>query len=445
MRRVRSFPRFFSFPKVIDLFTPLLFIYFLTLHADYLHIHVGGHVRLNNLLAFGLVILLMIRLRGNFFKIERRILIALLLIIASILVSLAFSPHMKRCTLHGAWFFFTLLCYFWMPYQLLDKFSCDKVLKLYFLSFGVVGVYAICQLFTCPLFTDPTCTQHLGVLGRPSALCYEPSYYVLYMTPFVFLQTLLYFGKDPAVSGKKIVFLFVCYFVSMVTGSLFACIFFVIFTAFFRAYRHRLLSFSLKLLIVLLPILVFGGAVVWNTFLKHGLNIAKHPSVQERWINSKHCMTLFMQRPVIGYGLGGVPPERVEQGLYLAKYDELEIDNWNKVAEPSNIATEVLSSLGLVGACTFVVLFAAYATSHFRKRRVLCMKEDPETKRLVLWYDAFFISTIIMLLTWQFSQALMRPYCWTHFAFAAAFLRTTQPFGRSPYQEVSTQTLCKAV
>jgi len=425
-------PKLFRLPKVIDLFTPLLFLYFVTLHADRLSFQVGGTVRFNNLLALALIVILTLRLRKEFFRIERWLFWSFALIIFSILLSLVCSPHWKNCVLYLFWFGFVFLCYFWMPYQLFAKLDRQKVLKLYFASFFVVGFYAFCQLFTAPL-GDPFVGQWIipACMGRPNAFSYEPSYYVLYMTPFVFHQTLLYIARDKSVSGRRLLFINFFYLVSTSTSAICSYLIFIFLTLFYRQYHKKLWSLVVKLAIGMLPIFMIGGAIAISLFLKN-LDLKKHHSISERWEGIWDCYTLFKQRPIIGYGLGGVAHERVAQGLYLEKYNSPTGEVFWKAAEPTNLGTEILASLGLIGTAAFAILIFLFTRCYF-KRRSSC------------WDDAFFISVLVMLVTWQFNQSLMRPYTWTYFAFACAFLRTNLQSQQVPLVTESAQIQDKAL
>lgn len=429
MIKTLAIPRILRLPKVVDLFTPLLFLYFVTLHADWLNIQLAGTVRFNNLLAMAMLFVWMLRLRFDFFRLEKWVIVSVLTILASVFLSLLFTPHSRRCILHMFWLCWTLLCYFWLPYQLMKKADQRLLLKLYFASFLMVGFYAICQLVTGPL-GDPYVSQFIKpYIGRPSALCYETSYYVLYMTPFVFHQTVLYLGRDSSVSGRRLSLIYFLYLCTVSAGALMSFFVFFPIVLLYRRFRVRALILILKLGIALSLLVLLGGGTIKNFLLKKS-DSGSHHSVSERMANAEYCLTLFKQRPLLGYGLGGVAPERMEQGMLLDKFQGLGITDC-KYAEPSNIATEILSSLGIVGVFAFSLMICLYIVQHFKMRKSL-------------QHDAFFVSVLVMLVTWQFSQSLMRTYCWTHFAIAAAFLRTTPLFGLSQQPEASSQTQDRA-
>lgn len=416
----------FVLPRVVDLFTPLLFLYFVTLHADRLNFQLGGSVRFNNLLAMALLIILTLRLRKEFFRIEKWIALWLGVLVASILLSMLLSPHFKRCFLHMIWFVWTILSYLWLPYQCMAKLDPKKVLQLYLSSFLVVGIYAICQLFTGPL-GDPFVTQWIPPgMGRPNAMNYEPSYYVLYMCPFVILQTVLYLGKEGSVSGKRLFLIYVLYLCSASASALFSFFVFFIMVLFFQRYRLPALKLAFKLSLAMVPVFLIGGSLALNYFLKN-MAFREHNSVDERWSGMEDCLKLFKQRPFVGFGLGGVPPERVKQKLYYIRQQQIGSCTL-KEAECNNLGSEILASLGLIGAAAFALMIGLYGRHYFLKRRGT-------------WDDGFFIATMVMIVTWQINQTLMRPYCWTFFAIALAYLQTKQPSLQSPKEAVGVESL----
>ena len=421
------FPRFISFPKVVDLFTPLLFLYFVTLHADQLNFQFGGTIRFNNLLALGLLIVLMVRLRKDLFKIDKWLTISLSAIIFSVLISMFFTPYFHRCLLFACWFFWTLLCYFWLPYQMVIKLDSKRILHLYFTSFLVVGAYGFSQLITGPL-GDPFVGQYItSFIGRPNAFSYEPSYYVLYMTPFVIYQTCLFLNGDKAVSGKRMCIIYLFYLSSMSAGAIASLMVFFSMILFHKKMRKNAALFLFKIAIALSPLFILMPSVAMNFLLKNG-QLNAHFSATDRINGMLDCLALFKKRPLIGYGLGAVAPVRVHQESFQEKYNVPEGANLLKAAEPTNISSEVLASLGLVGGAAFCLMILVFVITYIKNRKNYK-------------HDALLIAFFVMLINWQFNQSLMRPYCWTFFAIAAALLKTNLQSGLSPSQEESGQML----
>ena len=429
--RTFTLPHLLSLPRTTDLFIPFFFLYLVTLHADQLSMHVGSYaLRFNNFLALALAILVALRFRSRFFKVDSSLALALLALLFSVVISMGFSPSFKRCFLYLVQFCFTMVAYFWLPYQLLTSWRDNRLYRYYWLSFVVVGTYAFLQLFTYR-FGDPFVTQVLpGGFGRPSAFNYEPSYYVLYMTPFIVYETLLYIAKETTTSLKRLALYTLFYFASASASAVLSYTIFLGLTLGYRRYRRSLMAFLLKFSLLFIPLILFGGAFAAHYYLRAFTGV-KSDSGHERWEGVKHGIELFKKRPLLGYGLGGVPRAKIEQGLLYSDHRELAMHKEDlKIAESTNVATEVLSSLGILGAFAIIAIIASYCVAYLKYRR---SAED----------DALFLSVIVMLITWQINQSILRPYCWFHLAVACAHLQTMRQSQQCPLPKDETGTLDK--
>ncbi|MFN0065876.1 MAG: O-antigen ligase family protein, partial [Chlamydiales bacterium] len=353
--------------QLADIFAPLVFLYFCTIHADQLSLRLATHtIRLNNLLALGMLLLMVLRYHKQLWQIDRWIVVALLFIIFSLCISFLFSPYKLRCCVFLGWFGFTFFCYFLLPYQLVCCWGAKRVGLFYFASFIVVGLFAFLQLLLsfCHLPT-PFVSQYISShICRPNAFCYEPSYYALYMTPFVMMVNVYYLAKRAPLS--LVLFANFLYFLSTSTSTVFAYLVFFLVIPFF--YRERLLRFFLGFLAIGTVCALPMMRVAKSYFLKFFYQGIKHGSFVIRWEGIVDCWRLFLQRPWIGVGFGGVSPQRYYSWLATHEHKEYmdEVTSsigWIKYFEPTNIALEVLASLGVVG----MVVMGFFVVSYFRK------------------------------------------------------------------------------
>ncbi|NGX59033.1 MAG: hypothetical protein KR126chlam3_00177 [Chlamydiae bacterium] len=436
-------PKLFSFskPKVFDVLDPFLFLYFFTLHADQLNLTLHSYtIRFNNLLALFLILALLLRFKEKLISFDRKLVLGLLAVACSLFISFYYSPYRSRCFYFCGWFGLTILCYFVLPYLLLLHLNTRKIIKLYLFSFMLVGLYGCAQLlFSFIGFLDPFCGQFIvmGKIVRPNAFTYEPSYYALYMTPFVIMANLHYLlrkGHDffifKSLNLSHLLLINFFYFVSCSTGALFA---FIIFFCLLLALRigslkkkvlkyASLFSLSSILLALLLP------AFSKTYFLKFfTLKFFLHHSFHERWCQIYNCFKIFIHHPLKGVGLGGVPvylSERCVNGdpgymfTLVQERAALSATNPVKYFEPSNITTEIIASLGLLGILAFSYLIGYFVRS---ARQALRSKNLNQTQKH--WILLFFISTLVTLMVWQFSQGLFRIYIWTHLGLFFAFLK----------------------
>lgn len=419
-------------PKRLDLINPLLFAYFFTLHADQLNLVLRGFsFRLNNAIALLLLIGLLIRFRHLPFRIHRGLVAGVGLVGLSILLSFVCSPYPKRCFFFLVFYAFTALCYVFLPYLLVKHFGIKRVLNLYCLSFVVVGAYALEQAIASVVgVVDPFAHQMIREhLVRPNAFAFEPSYYALYMAIFVMMANFHFIGafKNPTLSLKQIVLINALLLISTATTAAFAYfVFFFVALAAARnqllpGFKKRLLRFAFTCGLISMLLFLICPLLVKEFFLKFFFSgFMAHHSFFERWVGIENAWKIFLDHPWVGVGLGGVPPYLLDAWLsnnghytYLVAHmlNSQDVPNALKLFEPTNVCTEVLASLGLVGLCAFSMLIVALMK--------MGKKAIPLNPPLAI---NLLVSTVVMLIVLQFNQGLLRTYVWTHFALVFACL-----------------------
>ena len=410
-----------------NFFAWMLFLFFVTLHADQLNVVFGGYtVRLNNLIAFGLMLLVLMSLRGHILSINKWLAFPLLLITLSMMCSLILSPYKERCGLYLGWYGLTVLCYVLLPYWIMKFWDADKVFSLYQASFLCVGCYALLQLLLSFVgICDPFATQSLsGDIVRPNAFCFEPSFYALYMTPFVFFYNMRWLCQGShnrlGIFGVNILYL-----ISTSTATFFA------YGAFFllllmipgvisRRKVFKFISIFCGCALVLSLLFPFLVKHFFLKFFFHGF--MTHHSFYERWIGIENGWNIFIQHPLFGVGLGGYPPYLMDAYLrsdttfsFIGMHALIgEVLNPVKMFEAMNVFTELLASLGIVGLCAFGSLL--YGLFVQVKRTV-----ESEKRTAYCW----LVSMIVTLIVLQFNQGIFRTYIWVHLALLYAYLEKT--------------------
>lgn len=432
------------------MFDSLLFLYFFTLHADQLNITLGGFsLRLNNLLALTLLFLFVSRYQEKLWRIDRKLFIAFLMLTASITISFFLSPYKKRCCFFLGWYGFTVLMYFLLPYLLIRYYDYKKVISLYLVSFFCVGLYALFQLLISLVgLKEPFASQFVsGAIVRPNAFAYEPSFYALYMTPFIVMvnyhfladreQPFFMFGK---LTYPKILFIDFLYFVSTSTSTFFAFAIFCMSLVFFAQVRRHLLKFCIAFTCLFFLLGIASPFIMRTFFLKFFFSgFMSHHSFYERWTGIENAWKIFQSHPYFGIGLGAYPPYLYDAFLtgnaYLNLRDTLvfsEALKPLKYFEPTNVFTEILASVGMIGALSFIgVLFV------FIARVKQAIKIDRTMGCSLL------LSVIVMIIVLQINQGVFRTYVWAHLAFAFALVEkivhdTTPLFVQDPSQEGET-------
>lgn len=420
------------------MFDSLLFLYFVTLHADQLSVPIGGFsIRLNNLIALTIFILFFVRLRHKLFRIDKTLCIALLILTASLSISFLLSPYKSRCLFFLAWYSFVTFTYFLLPYFLMRYYNSKKVFSLYLASFLVVGAYALLQLiFSLVGFNDPFAKQFIiGAISRPNALSYEPSFYALYMTPFVVMINFHYL-LDPnrpfflfsKIDLKWVILVNFLFFISTATSALFAFGIMCLALTFYM-WNHRLENFAtrfIKYLFALTALFALAGLafpfLMRQFFLKFFFEgFMDHHSFFERWVGIENAWRIFCERPYFGVGLGGYPNRLFDaylsesSGFTFIQSSILVADAPNplKCFEAMNVLTETLASVGLVGGLAFCV-FVFVILWRAKKAAIV----DP-TRGYTL-----FLSVLVMIIALQFNQGLFRTYVWVHLSLSFALAQT---------------------
>jgi hypothetical protein len=422
----------------------LLFLYFFTLHADQFNWVVSSFTfRVNNLCALALCLAFFMICRHSLFLFHKPLLWGIALFSTSLFVSFLFSPYKARCFFFMGWYGFTMLCYFFLPYLAMFVLNTKKFLFLYFLSFLLVGLVAPLQLVLSALGISFFAEQYIDSrLVRPNAFAYEPSFFALYMTPFMILLNLHFmlqkqrnFYLFKTVSWKKIIFVNGLFLASTATTTLFTYLIFFLFLFFltiapgWKDMRPLLKSAVKKIL--LFSIVLFGGLFFLfpNLSKKFYLKFffqgfASHHSFFERWVGIINSWKIFLEHPLVGIGIGGIPPYLCEAWLrndstfIFLKQAELvnHYEQFIKLFEPSNVFTEVLASLGIFGLLALSFLMYGYIQTV-----VQAMKKFRHDEGKKIWIGLFFISVCVMLIVLQFNQGFFRTYIWAHCAIAYAF------------------------
>lgn len=423
-----------------NMFFVFLFVYFLTVPAELLHIKISlFKLRINHILALWLFSTLLFSQRLRIA--DRKLFIGFLVLLSSLLLSAIQGVYPYRSFGYALVALVTYVIYFLLPLNLMLLFDSEKILKVYFTSFLAVGMHAALQLLLSGIgIIDPFVTQYVhSGLARGQAMTYEPSFYALYAIPFVvyanvkhLLECRWNFSSVFTIIGINILLL-----MSTSTGAFFSYFVFCC-ISFFISYLPSLgiiaqgLRRNLSVFIGVFTVafcaigLVFKNIFI-NTFYKFFvIGFFSHWSFLDRWKGIVEAWNLFCQFPVFGLGLGGVGYYRCmhaykeeQSQLYVPSLDLLE------PFDPTNMFTETLASLGLYGLLAFSYFgWTIYKiVSKLLRNPSVSLKEKQTTV-------AFLISIIVMLVCLQFNQGIFRSYIWTHIGiFVGYCLKTTVNVG----------------
>lgn len=291
-----------------------------------------------------------------------------------------------------------------------------------------MGLYAVFQWVISYLgFIDPFISQFVGsdgLIARPNAFAYEPSFYVLCIVPFVSLIFFSYItdykNQDMGcLFLKKNCFLFLIsnffLLISMTTSSLLFYLFFFVCLCLFSLFRLFFCwkKFMTKTIGFFMSLVIFFKMLPYDIkffFLKFFFQpIHSLESFSDRFSGIKIALKIWLKHPVCGVGLGNLPYYCYNEFILgntqmLYRYaDMIKTENILKIFEPSNVLTELLASLGLFGFISFSFFFLV-----IWKYFLLAYKKRP------FFSVNLMVSVIVMLFLLQINQGLLRTYVWVH-------------------------------
>lgn len=408
-----------------NFFFVFLFIYFMTIPAELLHIKISlFKLRVNHALALWLFVTLC--LSQNLRIADRKLFMGFLALLSSFILSAILGIYPYRSFGYVLVALFTYVIYFLLPLNLMLLFDTQKILRLYFVSFLFVGIHAALQVFLSAAgIIDPFITQYVSMgtgLARGQAMTYEPSFYALYAIPFVAYANAKYLLADRWSFGAflKIVSINLLLLISTSTGAFFSyfvfcligfsCSYLPLVQKIVIGLRRNLLVFMGGFGLIFCTIGLFFQELFINTFYKFFKMGFSHWSFLERWKGIVDAWNAFCQFPVFGLGLGGVgyyqcmhanQEELVK--LHAPTLDLLEL------FDPTNMFTEMLASLGLYGLLAFSYFgWTIYQIAHKLLKNPLISLEEKKTA------VALLLSVVVMFICLQFNQGIFRSYIWTH-------------------------------
>jgi O-antigen ligase len=412
---------------------PLLFVflYFLFSSAELLHMVITiFKPKISQIMAVLLLSYLCLSFRRM--TLPRSILYPSTWLLLSMLVSALLSAHPLRCCIYAGGYIFNFIFYFLIPVNLFRFFDSKTILRTYSLAFSCLGFYAISQLALSWLgIYDPLATQRIGTIARGQGWTYEPSYYALYITAYVmFRNALAIFGSEEFSLKKALKLLGINTFLlaSTSTGVIFSypVFFFVCLGMVLQRPIRRLASYARKRILKFVAICcALGGILSWLFWEHFVMSFFKffyfgfmtHGSFVARWEGIVSCFRLFKEHPLFGVGVGGVGPYLFAKNSW---YDTSpvtlqEVESF----DPTNVFTEILASLGIVGLVGFVWLSFVF----YRSFRKVFSAQVAQSDKIVA--IALFISLILVMFVLQFNQGLFRPYVWIHIGIFYGYLRKT--------------------
>lgn len=407
----------------------LLFLYFLTLSADLLSVYLLFFtVKLTNFIGL-LTFISYLTFYGGKLAISRNFFLVTISCLASLSLSALLGYNLIACLGFILFFIFNYWIYFVLPSELFSVFNEKLILRIYFFSFLCIGAYATIQVFlSCCGVILPHVSQVIaGRIARAQGLSYETSYYALYMTPFTIFQTTQYLLQDPRErSLKDLVVANFLLLISTSSGCIFTYLAFLACLGLFKfinilkkvSVLKVLYKFALYAACASLFMSLINPELVSGMFLKFFFTKFTHNSFLERWNGLVMYWFVFLENFWTGTGLGGATT------FLLLKLGATQINlldpNTLRAADivATNVTTELLASLGIIGGICFGFLFWVVYKKFRNAYRIPHMDKEDHIK-----LTAFALSLCVTFFTLQFNQSIMRCYIWAHLGICIGYIK----------------------
>lgn len=421
--------KFRSFSISRALFTALLFCYLILAGGEQLYVIIGilkpkaGHLA-------GLLLLGWILLDRKPWIFPEPMTKAFLFILGSMLISTLCGTAPLRSIGYIGVYLFNFVIYFALPFQILQRIELASFLRIYWSSFIITGLYAATQA-TLSIFGiyDPFALQRVETLARGQAWTYEPSYYALYMVPYVmfhnglallrekntssFYHRIKLFGQNSLLMISTSTGVLITYFSFLISFGVGSCA--KTLCLFRPLIRQKLQKAIIIICLSLTTLSLIFYETTLHTLFKFFYFGWNHISFLGRWSGIVASFEIFLKNPLIGVGIGGIGPHRFhEQSAYDLKLETLQEF---EAFDPTNSLTEILASLGLVGLMAFIYLGLLF----YRTYQQVMVESSIElsSKKIA---TALFFSLLIMIVALQMNQGLLRPYVWVHAAVVYGYL-----------------------
>ncbi len=423
----------------------ILFISIFLISSDiFLSIEVSGAtIRVSQVLFLLLFILWVYNsIKSKQFVIPReKLFIPMFLFCFSVLLSLLNSEFILKTSIYFLWTVFnTFMIIYIVWYAKKSLANLDWLLKVYLYSFVFAAVFGLYQLLSSVIFGQgPLITQwwKVGTLARINGFNFEPSFFVNYMIAGAGMWFILWFKKSSFIKYKFAATFFI--FIVIIASSArsgwigIAIIVFggLIYSITYYFKNFKIYKPGLTLLIIVIACLVIAIPLIIIYFDKlvfllagTGLFGEETKSYSLRYARILETMRVFVDHPVnwfIGVGLGAIGAYMVNRpdqfGFTASSFEKI----WS--IEPSNVATEALAGMGIIG---FIIGTWLLISIGVKLWRISTDSRISQKYRTI--GQSLFWSYLLQILILQFNATFLRPYIWFHMGLCIAIIHCMEHF-----------------
>lgn len=382
-------------------------------------------IRFSNIAIFilGLVVIIENLIRGKLtFRFLKYPMFPMLLFIGISFLSVFGSEYIEKSLIYAFYALFNFIFYVWLIIELTKNENDLKFLiKIYIYSFLFVIIFSIFQFFLPFLgFESPLAYAFItDNIPRINAFSYEPTHFVTYLIPGLLLLLFMasrkikfinpFLLKIGALGSVSVIILSTAR--SGWIGLLIALL--VLFSPqllkLFFKWKINLSNLKLFFIFIIAFLLVLPIVFSFKSnFLSFVESLPSGASTLYRWQGVLYSLKVFSSNPILGVGIGGLGRYMCNRPseFNLLKMD-MNLDLW--YISGSNVATEILASIGLFGFLTWLwLLYRIVKYARIFKNNILI----PHEWRIIL--AGLIWGFIIQIIVLQFNQNFFRNYIWLH-------------------------------
>lgn len=373
---------------------------------------------------FGLIVIFEEMIRGKItFKILKYPMLPVPFLVLASFVSISGSELPCKSIVCSFLIVFNFIFYFWL---LVNSIHSEKnlrfFLKVYIFSFLFVSFFALYQ-FVAPFFGF---TPYLANaffasnIPRVNAFTYEPGCLATYLMPGLVLA--LFWRKNnvyPLLSSIAIVILSTVIVLTTSragwVGLILIVVFFVLLPVFISMFIRRTKKISLAVIGILIFVIILLSPIIYffrDSFYTFASSLSSDnfsASFGPRFQGIADSLEIFYSKPIFGAGIGALGAHILNRPDQFAfpTYADPDFDVWN--IGGTNVATEILASLGIVGFFCWVWLIY-----RFIKYGYYLISKTTFSLEWRSTLEGLLMGFIIQLIVLQFNQNFFRAYVILH-------------------------------
>lgn len=355
-----------------------------------------------------------------------------------IAISLPNSPLFVRNIGYFLWLIFSYILLILITNYLKTAQKFMKYFKIYIFSFVIMGLFGFFQFILGLAGISLMTTQWWieGVIPRINGLSYEPSYYSTYMSAgVVLLYWLTFVEKRKIFLLQSVITLFLILVIILsssrigILSLIFVIFFHILYKFFIPFFKGKINLTGFKVSFIFL-IVVLTVIIILSTYLDliriflmgSGLFGTPSHSLSERLQGMIDTFKVFLNNPIIGVSLGGIPSHRAElYGITIFNQSEA------KEFEGLNVILEVLAASGIFGFLFFLLFWLNLIKMSFSLKKKIrkSFKEinNSALNNLLSITNALGIMLITEIFALTMNQNILRPYFWVSLAFYLSSLK----------------------